>query len=105
MAEVVENNLDRSELEQIVHADTGVEKETIHRVLSAFFQNLRRGVALTGYVELHGLGSFALITRAPREGVTPAGEPYSVGKRHTVRFEAFEDFRNDVETLTGTKCI
>lgn len=102
---VVEKNLDRSELANLVASDTGLSKDDVQRMLQSFFSNLRTGVALTGYAELDGLGSFKLVTRAARKGVSPSGQAYSVPTRLTIKFEAFQPFREEVAAKNGKDCI
>jgi len=101
----IEKNLDRNELATLVAVNTNVDKEFVQRILGSFFSELRTGLAKTGYAEIAGLGSFRIVDRAARSGVTPGGNPYSIGKRKTVKFEAFADLRADIEQESSIKCI
>lgn len=110
MPEIIKN-LDRTELERIVQNDTKFPLADIHKMTTAFFAALRNGVAISGYAEIHGLGSFKVKRHAPKKGKTPPkegeqeGAPYEVGERVSVEFNAFEEFREEVGTVAGVECI
>ncbi len=97
-------NLDRSELESAISVKHGQTVETVHAVIQTFIEGIRQGVALKGYVEIDGLGSFRLQTLLAQEGVA-FGKEYAVPERVTVQFNPFLPFRNDVETIVGKPCI
>ncbi len=98
-------NLDRKEIEQMVHGDTAFSHGLIHDVISSFFKNLREGVALKEYAELDELGSFHIKRHAAHAGKDPQGHAFSVGERVSIEFNAFEPFREEVSATTGLTCI
>lgn len=98
-------NLDRSELENMVVEETRFSQADVKKVLNSFFKNLIDGVSFKEYAEIHGLGSFRIKRLAPDHGADPLGNPYSVGERAQVEFNAFEPFRDKVESTTGLPCI
>lgn len=104
MSDIVKN-LDRHELAMQTSAEASYAYETVDEIIGVFFKKLAEGVALKGYAEVHGLGSFKLKELAPREGHLPNNEPFSVGKRITVEFNPFQPFRESVEAVTGVECI
>lgn len=98
-------NLDRTELVRLVQEETRFPERDINRILDSFFGHTIKGVALTGYAEIHGLGSFKVEKAAPRKGKTPQGQDFDVPERTKVNFNPFERFREEVSTVTGLDCI
>ncbi len=104
MSNIVKN-LDRTEIENMIFAETGIAKELTYQVLSSFFRNLGNGVALKEYAEVYEFGSFRLKRLAPLNGKLPDGTPFDVGERITVEFNPGPEVRAAVEAVTGLKCI
>lgn len=98
-------NLDLHEVAHQTAAECNMDHEDVERVLKTAFKTIARGVALKGYAELHGFGSFKLRKLAPRDGELPDGTEFSVGERITVDFNPFDRFRHEVEAVTGLPCI
>lgn len=101
----IEGNFDRSELYTLIHDDTGQLRSDIDEVFKSATRNLIEKVSELGYAEVDGFGSFRVVELAPESGIGPQGNPYDVGKRVTVEFNPFKEFRDKLEALTGYPAI
>ena len=96
---------DFKELVQEVATETGQPIKEVETVLHKGFSVLANKIASEGRAEVHGFGSFHTVQLAPESGIDPNKNPYEVGPRIKVEFNAFKGLRDEIEATTGMPAI
>lgn len=101
----VEGNFDLRDLIQAVCERTDQGINNVDESVDAALNIIKAQVAIRGYVELHGFGSFKLRTLQAESGTDPQGNEYSVPERVTVEFNPFKAFRDVLTAETNKPAI
>ena len=101
----VEGNFDLKDLIQAVCERTDQGIDHVDESVKAALNILKAEIAVRGYVELHGFGSFKLRTLQAESGTDPQGNQYEVPERVTVEFNPFKAFRDVLTAETGSPAI
>ena len=63
--------LSKAEIVEAIHPLVKVSKKNIHRVVDLFFEQIKAGLLADRVIELRGLGTFEIRTRARPQGAQP----------------------------------
>ena len=101
----VKGNFDLKDLIQAVCERTDQGIDHVDESVKAALNILKAEIAVRGYVELNGFGSFAIKTLKAESGTDPQGNEYSVPERVTVEFNPFKAFRDVLTAETNKPAI
>ena len=96
---------DKNDLMRQVAHNVGMNTAVVEAVTEEVIRVIRAAIAKHGRIEIFGLGSFSKKKLAPKSGVDPKGNPYSVGERGQIEFNAAEKFCRELETADGINYI
>ena len=101
----MQDNFDLKGLIDAVCEKTDRRIQDVDEVVKAALNILKAEIAVNGYAELHGFGSFAIKTLKAESGTDPQGNHYEVPERVTVEFNPFKAFRDVLAAETGNPAI
>lgn len=96
---------DKNDLMRQVAHNVGMNSEVVEAVTEEVIRVMRAATTKHGRIEIFGLGSFSKKKLAPKSGVDPHGNPYSVGERGQIEFNAAEKFCKELEAADGINYI
>lgn len=107
MPEAIEHGAeyDRTDLSYAIAEHSGLSPVEAMLVLQSLAAVLSDALIQGGgRVEVRDLGVFRLEKRAPRSGMTPDGEQWSVPERQEIVFHAAPAINSTVTARTGIEC-
>lgn len=93
----IKGEADKNEIAQITAHRTGENPDAVRNLADTLFEVIAEAVAVHHRVELHDIGTFSLILRAPRSGVNPFGQHWETAERYEVKFDASPKFAELVQ--------
>lgn len=81
--------MSKTELVEFIASEAGLTKTDAAKALDATMAGITAGLKKEGKVALVGFGTFAVKTRAAREGINPlTKEPLSIPEKQVASFKA-----------------